>query len=256
MLRKKRLWILAALLLLTASLAWSQRERMRRPRPVFDFSSNPEVDERKFTFVRVKFNMKNLRNNQVWEPPWAHDIPRAERHLMQILKEFTGIQPNDEGIVLTLDDPEIFKYPFAYICEVGFWDPTEAEMEGFREYIKRGGFMIVDDFGDNWWWADDWRNFESIMKRAFPDRDLKQVDVSHPIFHALLDMKTIDFPNYRGNGKYYVLDDDRGNVSMVVNFDNDIGDYWEWSGTGYLGVDLTNEAFKLGVNYIIYAFAH
>lgn len=256
MLRRGLVWKVALTLLVMAAFALPQRGRTMR-RQVYDFSINPEVDQRKLTFVRIKFTMKNLQFNQVWQPPWAHDIPRADRHLMKIVKEFTGIGVNDEGIVLTLDDPELFKYPFAYMCEVGFLDPTEAELQGLREYIKRGGFMIVDDFGNNWWWSDDWGNFESVMKLAFPDKQLKQVDLSHPIFHSYYDMTTIDFPNYRGMGKYFVLEDDAGRVSMIVNFDNDIGEYWEWSDTGgYFGVDLTNEAFKLGVNYIVFALSH
>lgn len=256
MMRRNLAWKVMLLILIATSLALPQRSRRRFLRENLILRSNPDVDRRKFTFVRIKFTMKNLQFNQVWQPPWAHDIPRAERHLMKILQEFTGIETNDDGIVLTLDDPELFKYPFAYICEVGFFDPTEAEIRGLREYIDRGGFVIVDDFGDNFWWSDDWTNFEAIMNRVFPDKKLKEVDVSHPIFHSFFDMKSIHFESYRGVGRYFVLDDQKGRVSMIVNYNNDIGDYWEWSNTGYVPVDLSNEAFKLGVNYIIYALSH
>lgn len=255
---RKKGFVYAGLIAVLVFSAWAFPQRGRaRLRETFESWTNSEVDQRKFTFVRVKFTMKNVQYNQVWLPPWAHDIPRADRHLMKIMQEFTDLETNEDSIVLTLDNPELFKYPFAYICEVGFFDPTPAEIEGLREYLQRGGFLIVDDFGDNFWWSDDWVNFEAIMKRVFPNRQMKQVDIAHPLFHSFFDMKNIDFPNYRGMGKYYVLEDDAGRACVIANFNNDIGEYWEWSDTsGYFGVDLTNEAFKLGVNYLVYALSH
>ena len=42
----------------------------------------------------------------------------------------------------------------------------------------------------------------------------------------------------------------------LINYNNDVAEYWEWSDTGFLPVDFTNEAYKLGVNYIVYALTH
>ena len=43
---------------------------------------------------------------------------------------------------------------------------------------------------------------------------------------------------------------------VVFNFNNDIAEYWEYSDQGYVSIELTNEAFKLGVNYVVYAHTH
>ena len=43
---------------------------------------------------------------------------------------------------------------------------------------------------------------------------------------------------------------------VVANHDNDVAEYWEFSDTGMFSVDLSNEAYKLGVNYMVYAVTH
>jgi hypothetical protein len=45
-------------------------------------------------------------------------------------------------------------------------------------------------------------------------------------------------------------------MMVVFNYNNDIAEYWEFSDQGYVSIPLTNEAFKLGVNYIVYAHTH
>jgi hypothetical protein len=54
---------------------------------------------------------------------------------------------------------------------------------------------------------------------------------------------------------YAVLDDD-GRVMMVANYNTDLGDGWEH--TFYAGYPTrsTNEAYKIGINFLIYAFSH
>ena len=102
----------------------------------------------KFTFVRLQYGA-TLGGRGWGLPPWAHDYPRAERNFMKILDELTGLNPfmgASGGNILTLGDPELFKYPFAYMSEPGFWTMTEQEMLTLRHYVEKGGFLIFDDF--------------------------------------------------------------------------------------------------------------
>ena len=55
---------------------------------------------------------------------------------------------------------------------------------------------------------------------------------------------------------FWGIRDDAGRLQVVANFNNDIGEYWEWSEHGYYPIELSNEGYKLGVNYIIYALTH
>lgn len=43
---------------------------------------------------------------------------------------------------------------------------------------------------------------------------------------------------------------------VVINFNNDIGDYMEWSGERWYPVNLSNDAYKFATNYVVYGLTH
>jgi hypothetical protein len=215
-----------------------------------------------FTFVRVKFDPTRWgRGPYQWglDLKWNHDYPTAERNLMTILQHHTTILPNmGSGNIYGLAEPELFSYPWAYLCEVGFWAPTEEEAESLRTYLFKGGFLVVDDFIMDW----QWYNFEEQMQRVLPGYDLVELDVSHPIFDSFFYIETLDFehPTFPGiKPVYYGVFEDNDpskRLMVIANYNHDVGDYWEWSGTGWVPIDISNEAFKLGVNYVVYGMTH
>lgn len=224
-----------------------------------DFKGNPPYDGR-FTFARIKY-----RGFGRWAgregPGWAHDYPDADVHFMTIMKELTAMRPFTRlgnmlgGVILSLDDPLLFKYPVAYLSEPGGWLPTPEESKGLRDYIRKGGFMIVDDFPPN-----DWYTFEAAMKKSFPELQPVELSGKEPIFDSFfkVDLTRIRRSAY-GRGSfygYYDRNDPKRRMLVIVNYAQDVGDAWQWSGTGFMPVDVSNEAFKLGVNYIIYALTH
>ena len=214
----------------------------------------------KFVFVRLRYDMPRgvVRGLFGGDLPWAHDYPRAERNFSKILEAVTYINPflgPNGGNILMLDDPELFKFPFAYMSEPGYWEMSEAEAEGLRSYLLKGGFMIFDDFTGN-----HWDNFTRQLRRVLPDARLMPMDVSHPIFHSFFDIETLDMlarygppPSFWG---VFEDNDPDKRLMIIANYDNDIGEYWEYSDTGWLPIDLSNEAYKFGVNYVMYALTH
>lgn len=234
-------------LLMTLALAVPGLSQAPQPEP--DLSA-------RFTFARIKFGGPALSRFEAFGqgPPWSHDYPRGGRHLMKILTELTTLDANPDEIILTLDDPELFKYPFAYICEVGFMQLTEAELHGLREYLLRGGFLLVDDFRGEW----ALENLRQHLQRALPEFQLQELDIEHPTFHCFFDIATLDVEPPYGGGipKFYGLSDQHGRLMMIVNYNNDISEYWEWSDDPFLPIEQTNEAYKFGVNYAIYALTH
>ncbi len=241
--------------------------RMDDPLP-----GNVEYDGR-FTFVRLSYEM-TLRGmlggaSQDAGPgfgffrggrdlPWAHDYPRAERNLTKILEEVTYLNPfqaPNGGNVFPVGAPEMHRYPFAYMSEPGFWTQTDEEAASLRSYVLKGGFLIFDDFRD-----EHWVNFEAQLRRVLPDARLVQLDITHPVFHSFFDIKTLEMdlmynkpPTFWG---VFEDNDPERRLMVIANYDNDIGEYWEYSDTGWYPIDLTNEAYKLGVNYVIYAMTH
>lgn len=267
------LWVVA--LLLAPVLAEAQRDRgefgrMRRmlgdPNEFWvppDFRGNVPYDGR-FVFARIKYRGYAHFNGREG-PGWSHDYPRAEEHLMRIMKEITTMRPFVEsplaigGNILALDDPDLFKYPVAYLSEPGGWYPTDSEAAGMRKYLQKGGFVIIDDF-DGMSSSGDWLHFVDQMRRVLPAARIMPVEETHPIFDSFfkIDLGLLE-STYRGRPSYFAIfqdNDPRKRIMMMINFNNDVGEYWQWSGTGFSPVPITNEAYKLGVNYLIYALTH
>jgi hypothetical protein len=214
----------------------------------------------RFTFVRLRWgsDLGGYRRGG-FSAAWNHDYPRAEQHLSLILRELTALDIRTDGsLILTLDDPDLLKYPIAFMWEPGFWNLTDREAESFRAYLLKGGFAIFEDFDGR----AQWNQFEAQMRRVLPDHRLVKLDKTHRIFNSFFAIKDIDAIVHPMSGirpSYYGIfeDDDPAKRLMVVaNYDNDVPEYWEWSGQGLYPFDASNEAYKLGVNYVIYGLTH
>lgn len=223
-----------------------------------NWAGNVKYDGR-FTFARIKYRGTGMGVG------WRHDYPRAESHFMRIIRQITTIHPFVEagpvvgGNIIALDDPELFKYPVAYLSEPGGWLPNAKEVEGLRNYLLKGGFLIVDDF-DGGSMNSDMIQFQQQMRRVLPAGRIMEARQSHPIFDSffkvdfnkLVAYRTGDTPAYFA---YFQDNNPKKRLMVIINFNQDIGDYWEWSDRGF-NIVPSNEAYKLGVNYLIYALTH
>jgi len=209
----------------------------------------------RFTFVRIRYGPDYGFASQ--RLPWSHDYPTGEQHFMKIMNEVTYLGPHtEETNILTFDSPDLGRYPVAYLCEPGGWTMSDAEAAGLRAYLKKGGFMIVDDFR-----YQHWGNFESQMLRVLPEACIYDLDIDNPIFHAFFEIKTLEVPQYYDPGPavfraIFEDNDPSKRIMVMINYNTDISEYWEWSDTGFKPIDESNEAYKLGVNYLIYGMTH
>jgi hypothetical protein len=235
------------------------------------FIPNVPYDGR-FTFVRLRYEMPMSfgggggggggfggRGCYSGSLAWLHDYPCAEQNFAALLRELTLLRPYMGGSnILDLDDPELFKFPVAYMSEPGRWFPNDREARALGDYLAKGGFIIFDDFGG----GRDWQVFEAAFLKAVPNADFVRLDGSEPIFHNFFEIDDLEniSPPYRGNQPEFLAvyegNDRTKRILAIINFNNDLGDYWEYSGTGWYPVDMTNEAYKLGINYIIYSMTH
>jgi hypothetical protein len=224
---------------------------------------NASYDGR-FTFVRVNYDTAQGGYWYRGLPAWAHGYPVAEQNLMKIMNELSFLGANEEEInTLSLDDPELFKYPLIYIIEVSWWTLSDRQAAILRDYIRKGGFVIVDDFkatGD--FGSPGWQPFEANMQRVLPGARFVEMQATHPIFHCFFEIESLEnFPQAYNAGPpifrgLYEDNDPKKRLQMIVNYNTDISQYWEWSGRGLRPFDETNEAYKLGVNYIVYGLTH
>jgi len=220
-----------------------------------------------FTFARVSCSYRDYLKYwpTYWpdNPPWHHDYPYSDRFITGMLQELTSIDATSYRIV-AMDSPEIFKYPFLYLSEPGFMVLTDAEIANLGEYIRRGGFIMADDFRTGVYLGgpDELEVLRNYLERAVPEYKFVRLDIHNPIFHSFYDIDTLDMkPPYGGEVKEFVpefwgLVDEKGRVRLIADYNNDLSEFWKWVDQGKMEFHPAARAVELGVNYVTYAMSH
>lgn len=234
----------------------------------YEVRADPDVHniryDGRFTFARLRYTTGPGGYYYRGLPAWAHGYDLAEVNLMKIMREVTALRPHvEETNALALDDPELMKYPVAYMTEAGYWTMTDHEAAALREYFLKGGFVIFDDFRDDFYrGGGGWANFEVQIRRVLPDAKFVDLDPSHPIFHSFFDIDTFDnLPQFYDRGRpvfrgIFENNDPKRRLLAIINFNTDVSNFWEFSATGWVPVEESNEGYKLGVNYLMYGLTH
>ena len=197
-----------------------------------------------FTFVRLQYS-----------GPWNTDWPTADKNFIWQLRQATNIPVAPREKIIPVGSPKLFNYPFAYLVDAGFLHLTDKDAENLREYLLRGGFIMVDDF----WAEGQWRNFYRQFKKIFPDREpYEDIPISHPLFHCFFDInELVQIPGrgYRYRGPPYCrgVSDDHGRLMMMINFNTDLGDGWEHAADPAYPREYADIAYQMGINAVVYA---
>jgi hypothetical protein len=221
----------------------------------------PSETEPEFTFLRLVYSGTGWRGSS-----WAVDYPKADLqflYALQKLSDFTFVGTTNKA--LPLSDPEIFRYPFIYAVEVGHLFFSDQEAVQLREYLERGGFLVVDDFHG----PAEWHYFYQQIKKVFPEYEPVELPADHPIFHCYYDIDNlIQVPGYHSvrsgrtwekggyEAKYMGIENEEGRLMVMINHNVDLGDAWEWAEQEAYPREYATLAFQLGINYIIYAMTH
>lgn len=224
--------------------------------------NGPAGPNAEFQFVRMQYTGTSLFGGR---ERWLTDWPEAEQHLIRGIKRLTRINTAEEGHYLTIMDDSLFDYPWIYAVEVGHWSLTDEETERLREYLLRGGFLMVDDFHGTLEWA----GFIQGMHRIFPDRAIVDIPPNDTVFHVAYDINEhVQIPGIQSlySGRNYEKDgftphwrgiyDDDGRLMVVINFNMDMGDAWEHADVPEYSLLYTTRAYKYAINYILYAMTH
>jgi hypothetical protein len=270
-LRMRYGWVLG--LTLVSATAVAGGERVRGWVHVLDGSADhagaraqfPEYPyDGRFVFARIYYDMGGgMRSfgRRGRDQTWLHDYPDAEQNFTAILRELTYVWPMTEGgNIFALDDPRLTQFPIAYMSEPGFWDPTDQEALALRNYLLKGGFIIFDDFGGG---GDQGQmsNLVYQMNRVLPELTFLPLDASDEVFDSFfgIDPETINLVYNRYRTEWWGLfeenDKSKRMLAVAGNY-GDLGEFWEYSSRGYFPVDMSNEAYKVGINYIVYALTH
>jgi hypothetical protein len=224
-------------------------------------SPRAPVNRSGFVYARVRYHTQPWRG-QMSEVPWHHDYPDGDVMFPTSLARLTTTQTDPDSYqIVDIDSKDLFLYPFVYISEPGYLNLLPADVKNLREYFDRGGFMLLDDFRGNEYDNSQFENMKQQMRKVFPDRELSPVPGSHPIFHALFDLNPKDMlPPYRmfnsGELQFFGISDPKGNLQVMIDFNNDISEYWQALDVGQCSIHEAGLAVELGVNYAVYAMTH
>ena len=227
-------------------------------------SDAPPKDS-EFIFARVQCGQREVWR-QFWnEAPWHHDYPFSDEFLSGMLKELTNVHVTSNSYqIVQLASPEIFNYPFLYISEPGFMRLSDEEVKNLGEYIRRGGFIMADDFrtANYLHGPEELEILRGYLKRAVPERELVRLDIHDAIFHSLYNIDTLKMDPPYGQEipgfvpEFWGMYDDHGNLQLIANYNNDLGEFWEWTDKGEKPLHPAVRSIQLGVNYLIYAMSH
>jgi hypothetical protein len=266
----------AAALLLIAIGGLAQRGRFQQRE-----TDDPTIPERsaEFHFIRVEYTdlpqyhrgfgyaSRDGRGTGWWLVDW----PDADNHFTRGVQRLTRIDTGDPRH-LRLTDDHLFEYPWIYATQTGWWGLSDAETARLREYLLRGGFLVVDDF----WGPEQWELFRQTMDRVLPNHPITDIAESDSVMHVLYNIQEKDFTFIpgsrhlrRGPGgaiqivqpegtspAWRALYDDRNRMVVAVNFNTDVGDAWEFADVPYYPEAMTTLAYRFGINYVIYSMTH
>ena len=252
-----------ALALLTAAPGpWDDPSREKRDRAAQQAEGVP----REFYFSRVQYSGYG-RGYRWGRGRWATDYPKADRIFLSFIDRLlSNLDAYEHEHTVRLNEPELRRFPFLYALEVGSMALTEPEIVGLRDYLLSGGFLVIDDF----WGSRQWANWEYEIRSVLPGYEIVDLSLDHPIFTAFYEIdEIIQVPNVRNGVRGgpthqsdgYVpmvkgIHDENGRLMVVINWNTDLGDAWEWADNPYYPLKYSTYAYEMGVNFIVYAMSH
>jgi hypothetical protein len=202
--------------------------------------------------ARLRFST----NGRIGNMGWSHNYPDAEMNLNQFIGQTTRVNVERMSFrIVELASDELFSYPFALISEPGEMELTPKEIQNFRQYIARGGFIVVDDFDGDW----QLDNFRHELAQVFPDRELEELKISHSVFNTFYQIESLTTfePYVPGDiPVFYGLRDEDGKLVVVACHNNDLMNFWDWIGQARYPLRPATEAFRMGTNFLVYAMTH
>jgi hypothetical protein len=287
--KRKYLLALVAFVILSVVVALAQYRRNTQAHTARDIRSDtgeeppswtnaPAFQKDLFTFARVRYASSYTRAWRYGGGNWTTDAPDSDLNFSFRLQQLTSLLTDPDGRVVELTDLELFDFPWIYIVEPGWLEFSEAEVAALRKYLENGGFLMVDDF-----WGDaQWENFYQQIKRVFPNREPEDLEMDHPIFHCVFDIKLdkqqMQIPyfllgeesqhtgitwEYRWGESarevhFRAIFDDKRRMMAFIAHNTDNGDGWEREGIYkfYFREFSEKKAYPLGINVVFYAMTH
>ena len=237
------------LIAVVASLWSSQVPAQRFRRPFIEQNSPPATE---VVIARWHFGT----NGRIGHMGWSHNYPSSDQNFNEFIDNATGIDIESASYrIVELGSPEVFDYPFAYVSEPGEMALTDQEVINFREFIERGGFVLMDDFDG----VAQLENMRTEVLRVFPDRPFLAVTTDHQVFNIHFNLNDLERMSPYVPGErivYFGMQNDNGELAIAAGYNNDLANFWDWYDEARYPLEPAADAFRLGINFVIWAMTH
>lgn len=177
--------------------------------------------------------------------------PSGVPNLLSAIRARTRLAVATQPTHVRLTDPGLWNYPYLYLTGHGNIRFSAEEVQIMRRFLDQGGFLHADDnYGMD-------ESFRREMKRVFPDRELVEVPLDHPIYHSVY-----QFPNglpkvHKHDGKrpqgFGIFD--AGRLVVFYSYESDLGNGWEDADRYGDPPQAREAALRMGVNLFAYALS-
>ena len=216
------------------------------------FSAQPEPPRTELVVARLHFGT----NGNIRHCGWSHNYPGSDQNLNDFVETSTRIDIDVASfIVVDLGSDRIFDYPFVYLSEPGEMQLSPLELHNLREYLERGGFILMDDFDGDW----QLETMLSEVRRAFPDRYFGPLSPDHEAFRIVLPLENLDALSAYvpgGDITYLGLFSESDQLAIAAGHNNDLANFWDWYDDGRMPLKPAADAFRVGVNFIVWSMTH
>lgn len=195
---------------------------------------------------------------------WGIDANKCDRIFISTVKRLTRIDVEPIETIMDIDSDDMFSSPFLLAISVGDWELSPSQAQRLGEYLRRGGFLLVDDFHNE----REWANFMAGIHQMNLPNDPEELTDTTPAFHVLFDLKERirvpgqnvvhgsqierggTVPHWRG------IMDENGRMMVAISFNQDMGDGLEFADDPDYPERFAAQAIRLGTNYAVYAMTH
>ena len=253
-------------LLLIATVGYAQRGFRGRFYEEEDVPMPADAGEKtEYQFARLRYDSFSRGRGWYGGGSWATDYPKADRQFLQGVRRLSRLHSRSVEQVVDINSDDMYRYPWIYAVEVGRWELSDTQAHRLRDYLNRGGFLMVDDFHGDY----EWDVFAHSLMKVFPDRPIVDLESRDAIFHVIYDLdQRVQVPGiqilYSGSTsekggiepKWRGVYDDRERVLVAICHNMDLGDAWEWADHPQYPEKYAALAYRIGLNYIVYSMTH
>ena len=182
---------------------------------------------------------------------WYND-PSAEINLLRFVERNTTVKVIPEYVFVEVSSNDIFNYPFLFITGHGNIVFSQTEVARLQDYIKRGGFIYIDDdYGIN-------KAIRREFKKIFPDQEFVELPFSHKIYHSVFNFNSGPPKTHEHNNKppqgFGLFEGER--LAVYYTYESNPSDGWADKEVHGDSESKRLEALKFGANIVVYSLSN